>query len=615
MDKAHKLKTIVLFSLLLIVFETSMSIDKGICIKMGINFEDIKFNITDLEWFFIASSCNFELPLSNDSSCLLQASLDQVLCMQHSFKTNGSISAVLEQGVHTPSSTTDSHLHIANQNNLSLIGNGGKESVVLKRINLILSDIKNTNLNNFTAKDSSLHVYGTSNVYSGTTIIVKNCTIISSLVILTDVSLFVRNCEIKDCRYSAVISYSSFIIFAGIVEFSNNTGKTGGALNLRGSRIKLLESANITFQNNSALEFGGAIFVDNADLYVSSEGYDSFCFYQIKQADSNYSLNFKGNVAEKGGDHIYGASLKSSCTAAFRDKTCDKISTCTWASYQIWNHTNFKFQPPLNVPESFSPICSKPTRVCLCKGNYQPSCSDINQIFHEFQVYPGEHFTILAVIVGGDFGTTIGTVYAHFNDTNFQQCRHFSNATSEQVITENKVCTTLTYCFYGSKDPSTLNVYLTTSNFLTKQRPIKILRQTIVGAIEKYNTEGILNQMLLNAPVILNITFLPCPPGFVLLENPLRCDCHPHFENIHCTLENGKGYISWNSTRWINATHTSNAMESSKIITNSRCPYSYCKGIKRDIDLQHNPDDQCSFNRAELQSGYWLFSLYPLHKL
>ena len=67
-----------------------------------------------------------------------------------------------------------------------------------------------------------------------------------------------------------------------------------------------------------------------------------------------------------------------------------------------------------------------------------------------FQVYPGEHFTIPAVIVGGDFETTIGAVYAHFNNN----CVHSHNdihTTHEQFINENKMCKNLTYCFYGNK--------------------------------------------------------------------------------------------------------------------------------------------------------------------
>ena len=129
--------------------------------------------------------------------------------------------------------------------------------------------------------------------------------------------LFIRNCEVKGCTQSAIVAYSSFIAFNGIVEFSDNTRDFGGALNLRGSRIIVCENANVTFRNNKALVFGGAVFVDNADLYVSSEGYDSYCFYSIEQVKSDYSLNFIRNKADKGGDHIYGASLRSSCTVAF----------------------------------------------------------------------------------------------------------------------------------------------------------------------------------------------------------------------------------------------------------------------------------------------------------
>lgn len=105
------------------------------------------------------------------------------------------------------------------------------------------------------------------------------------------------------------------------MEFSNNRGETGGALNLRGSRIKLLGNTHVIFQHNNASQFGGAIYVDNADLYVSSEGYNSYCFYGIEQVDSNYSIRFNRNVAKNGGDHIFGTSLKSNCTAAFQENT------------------------------------------------------------------------------------------------------------------------------------------------------------------------------------------------------------------------------------------------------------------------------------------------------
>ncbi len=524
--------------------------------------------------------------------------LKDILCLLYCFKSNSNIFAIIQQGNHTPGNTTKSNLYISSHNSVTLSGNSTKDNVVLKGFNLTLSDIGETNLTNFTAEQSSLTVYGTRDPYSRSKITIANCTIKNSHVIITDMVLFIRNCEIKQCTQSAIVAYSSFIAFAGTVEFSDNTGETGGALNLRDSKIQVLENSNLTFQNNHASRFGGAIYIDNADIYVSCEGYKSFCFYSIEEMDSNYSFNFNENFADKGGDHIYGASLNSSCILVFHIYDSSNISTCSWINHEILIPINFKFQPPLNAPKSLSPISSKPTRICLCNSNHQPNCTDVDLIFHKRLIYPGEYFTIPAVIVGGDFGSTIGTVYAHF-DNNFQECvqsRNDIHTMREQVITQNNVCTNLTYCFYGNKSLSTLIMYLTTSAMLAEKTENIISR--VKRSLKNYSTNKTIDQTLLHTPVILNITFLPCPPGFILLENPLRCDCHPHFIKMRCTLKSGKGYISWNSTRWINTINTTTVMEGSKIITKDRCPFSYCKSSKKDIDLQHNPDAQCDFNRA-----------------
>ena len=52
-----------------------------------------------------------------------------------------------------------------------------------------------------------------------------------------------------------------------------------------------------------------------------------------------------------------------------------------------------------------------PYRVCLCNSKGLPSCTDINSIF--VNVSPGETTEIPVVLVGSDFGTTIGSIYAN----------------------------------------------------------------------------------------------------------------------------------------------------------------------------------------------------------
>ena len=589
MDQVPKPLIIFLFSVLMVLVETNASVNNSICITINLDEESHNYSYPEqVDLYVLRNICQqFNFMQHKEYCCL---TLDKVLHVQHHFNSNLNISAILQQSVHTPNST-DGHLHIAKHNALSLSGNGSKENVILNGINLILSDIRETKMNNFTAEKSLLNVYGAKDPYSRSAITVENCIIINTRIILTDVILSIRDCEIKNCTDSAIVSYSSFILLAGVVKFLNNNGETGGALNLRGSRIRLLNNTNVTFRNNFASVFGGAVFVENADLYVSQEGYNSFCFYGIEEVNSNYSLTFDGNIAEKGGDHIYGASLKSLCTVAFKD--CDDITNCSWASYEMWTRSNFKFHPALDATEALSTVSSKPTRVCLCNGNGQPQCTDFDSIFHEIQVYPGEHFTIPVVIVGGDFGTTIGVVYAHFDTV--QECVESSDdghTILEQVITQNKRCTNLTYCFYGSMN-HTVNVYLSTRN-LAKQA-INFTTSRVESAIKKYFNDGIINQTLLYTPTLLNITFRPCPPGFILLVNLSRCGCYPQLDEIECMLKNGKGYISWNSSLWINHIYTK---EDNGVITTDTCLFSYCKNIKKDIDLQYNPDAQCNFNRA-----------------
>ena len=511
----------------------------------------------------------------------LNLSLDDVLRIQHSFGPNLNITVLLQQGNHTPNNVNQ--LHIAKHTALSLSGNGSKENITLKGVRLVLSEIKNIELTNFTVEDSILNVYGVkfNDPYAHTTITVENCKAMNTQIILTDTIIFIKDSEVSYSKTSAITSYSSFLIFVGNVCFLNNMGKTGGALNLRGSRMKVNSNANVVFKNNNATEFGGALFVDNADLYISSEGYNSFCFYFVEQVDSNYSVEFIGNEAKSGGDHIYGAAMKTSCTAAFRDNSCAEIFNCGQESYEILTQGKFKFENPTMT---LSAISGSPTRVCVCNSDGQPQCTDVKSILYELSLYPGEHFAIPVVIVGGDFGTTIGTVYAHHNISG-NQTMH------EEVITQNKNCTYVKYCFDGNTNHK-LEVYLTTEQtFNFDYADISRVNNSVTN----YTSEGIIDKTLLHMPIVLNITFTPCPPGFILLKAPVKCGCYPQLDNVHCKLKDRKGYISWNSSLWMNAIYSDNM---SGIITTKNCPFGYCKHMKSNVNLGCNPDAQCTFNRA-----------------
>ncbi len=226
MDKVCKQMIIALFSFLVItVAETKItSANKDICITEGI--EGINYTKLDNGSGNCSIGIHNILPICREKDCILSlcADLDDFLGCQHAFKSNVNITVILNQGTHAPNGTMRGRLHIAQQNTVILSGNARKESVILQRIDLVLSDNENTTMNNFTANDSSVNVYGSNNPYARIAIAIRDCIIANSRIILTDVVLCIRDCEIKNSTHSAITSYSSFIMLAGIVEFSNNSG-------------------------------------------------------------------------------------------------------------------------------------------------------------------------------------------------------------------------------------------------------------------------------------------------------------------------------------------------------------------------------------------------------
>ena len=94
------------------------------------------------------------------------------------------------------------------------------------------------------------------------------------------------------------------------------------------------------------------------------------------------------------------------------------------------------------------------------------------------------------------------------------------------------------------------------------------------------------------SPLYVNLTILPCPPGFSLQEDlqtpgPV-CDCYPVLASngVECNIVNGVATLSWNTSLWISTS-------SSKISLSKHCPFDYCKDTK---NIKQLSDDQCDFH-------------------
>ena len=337
-----------------------------------------------------------------------------------------------------------------------------------------------------------------------------DCELVNNTMTLAGVALHISGVsKVSNAVTSAITCYFCPIVLSGTILFLNNTAVRGGAMLLHTTTVYVDANTNVIFANNTATDRGGAIFVEpNLPPYPLDNSYIiNYCFYQTMNCNntSYHNVHFNNNLAVNGGDDIYGSTSEMFCFQL--DQACS-VSMI---------HESY---------EGHSSISSNPTRTCLCDNYGIPQCHNhsMTYLYKSFTVHPGETYTISAVIVGGDFGTTVGTVHAGFLNPIAEP--YFLRPTSQygQAI-ESKYCTTLNYTMYTNQTNSTVVMYLSSQQMMD-------IHDVMFYANYDYYT-----------PVFINITILPCPPGFILTEDPPRCSCYkvPTKKLIKCDITDGVG--------------------------------------------------------------------------
>ena len=339
--------------------------------------------------------------------------------------------------------------------------------------------------------------------------------------------------------------------------FIGNSAYRGGAMALLSTQMtfKSADSPNMTFMHNFAGKYGGAVYVNPDRLeaeyaYIQYTNYVRCVYYYDSDIEStagtNYNFYFTNNSAKIGYD-IYGASLKL-CKGSI---------------------AHFESDPGLSA------ISGHPTRVCICTEHRQPQCDDpfINDD-RTYNIYPSETFTILIVVVGGDWGTTTGTVYASFRQPNVRAALKPDSQHTQYV--NSTECTALSYNVYSNQ-----SVQLTLSAYL--------YHDVYSSCVNNGNYDPNVCQHFL--PSSINLNVLPCPPGFALQGDPPGCNCYPVLSDsgMECKLKNGTPLFSWSTALWM-------SIENGDTMYSKSCPFDYCREDKT-MD-NNNSNVQCAFNHA-----------------
>ena len=382
---------------------------------------------------------------------------------------------------------------------------------------------------------------------------------------------------------SSISAYSSDIILSGNISFLNNTGVNGGAMALYSSIVGIDPSTIVYFYSNTAMEVGGAIYVskDDKNLPPIHRMYMQPCFYRLLQlyTSSWYNITFYNNLAAKGGNDIYGEFMHSNgCDASgFGNGYSFFESSCAVQNFFHYH------------PKTTSSVSSDPVRVCMCKSG-RHLC---HESYADIVVYPGEMFTLSLVIVGADFGETVGSVHAVFeNAITTVQLKPSSQYVQAIRVIDDGVCSKLNYTVFSENAHEMLLLTAKQESWnaiVHEQNSYKYDKDCATRFPNSY-----VNLELLYSQLRLNINLLPCPLGFQLRGDPPGCECHPVLSenNVKCQFINHTGRHIWNGRMWLDFVNASN------VYLAQYCPFDYCINGEKIIYFQSDPSAQCAFNRA-----------------
>ena len=439
------------------------------------------------------------------------------------------------------------------------------------------------------------------------TISCQNCTIASNVIGIAlnnfHDKLLVNNSRLHNNKGTPILAYQSKLELSGETSFENNTASRGGGLTLIYSTVQFANNSTITFRNNSAKEIGGAIYVVSR-RYATQTAFPYLqivaeqrstrlieklpCFYQFKASWSKElkpRVYFINNTATLGGEEIYGAPL---------DDRCKNIDGDLQSKY-------FKKVFQFAERSRLSPVASDPTRVCFCDNNGRPQCKEAPLVLNETR-YPGEKFNISLVLVGYDFGTVTGSIYAHVLSTDSYEKLGQNQHTQAANFSS---CNNLVYSVH-SKDSSEV-IKLTASEQAKSQEEIE-RNKAASSCLKTLNYEGVCTA-LLTTPIYVNITLKSCPLGFKLNKIDLICECDGKlnclkngdkcisYHNMTCEIRDHKGYINREGTVWVGVNQNENNTNNTYYLLNRKCPHNYCMNERIAVDLIH-PDSQCNQNHA-----------------
>eukprot|EP00731_Ephydatia_muelleri_P009200 Em0004g1538a len=371
----------------------------------------------------------------------------------------------------------------------------------------------------------------------------------------------------------AIQGTNGFLKLHGIVTFTNNTGVNGGAISLSNNvPLYFYEGCAVEFSKNTATGFGGAIYNagDQANLMQPTSNLNKCTIRFIKDCYSSncefntnmFSVTFIDNHAQQGGHSVYATPIYN-CTKCIGVLATGNLVT---QSGKCPNLSSYFNTTPL--PEDINDIqlLSFPKYVHLCDSKDTNMYNVTNQFQGKVTTYPGR--TVRLNVTSVDEGRSLSpsVIYTQI-DTNGITSSKITLGPTQKAQWIGPVCGTVEYQIYG---PEMASLKLLLSNYPS------------------------------NTPTVVEITLLPCEPGFTLISNlstgVIECSCSEFFTSSRVVCDASDGTVTRNKTNWIGV------YNSTLPALASYCPMDYCNSAIDKLSLAQ-PDVLCNGGRTGIICG------------
>ena len=369
----------------------------------------------------------------------------------------------------------------------------------------------------------------------------------------------------------AIQGTNGFLQLHGNITFSKNTGVNGGAISLSNNvPLYFYEGCAVELSRNAATGFGGAQYNagDKEKVILTTWKLIKCTICLIKDCTDSllcdfhtnmFSITFVDNHAQQGGHSVYATPIYN----------CNNCIGVLASSHPLppfvecLNLTSYITTTPSHKDINDIQLLSF---VHLCGCSNPNLCNATNQYHGKVITYPGRtvRFNVTSVDEGNYLSPSV--VYTQI-DTNGITSPKITLGPTQKAQWIGTVCGTMEYQIYG---PQMASLKLFLSNYPS------------------------------NTPTVVEVTLLPCEPGFTLISNSsigvMECSCSEFFTSFRVVCDASDGTVTRNKPNWIGvykSTHPALA---------SSCPMDYCNSAIDKVSLAR-PGDLCNGGRTGIICG------------